>query len=121
MKKEKTNHHRHIINAKGRSLGRLAAEIASLLQGKNKADFVRYRDIGDSVLVENVEKMKITGKKIEQKVYYRHSGYFGGLKETPLKKLFKEQPAEVLKIAVFGMLPKNKLRDKMIKRLEFKK
>lgn len=111
----------HIINAEGKSLGRLAAEVAALLQGKNKTDFVRYKDMGDSVVVENVDKIKITGKKMEQKIYYRHSGYFGGLKETPLKKLFKEEPAEVLKIAVFGMLPKNKLRDKMIKRLEFKK
>jgi len=111
----------HLINAQGKSLGRLAAEVAALLQGKNKINFVRHQDMGDSVIVENVDKMKITGKKIEEKIYYRHSGYFGGLKEMPLKKLFKEQPAQVLKMAVWGMLPKNRLRDKMIKRLEFKK
>jgi large subunit ribosomal protein L13 len=72
-------------------------------------------------LVKNVDKIKLTGKKLEKKKYYRHSGYLGGLKEIPLEKLFKEKPEEVLKRAVLGMLPKNRLRKKMIKRLKFEK
>jgi large subunit ribosomal protein L13 len=100
-------------------LGRLAAEIAVLLRGKQKSDFVPYRDMGDFVIVKNVSKLRITGKKMEQKKYFYHSGYLGGLKEVPLKKLFETNPAEVLKKAVFGMLPKNKLRVEQIKRLKF--
>jgi len=110
----------HTIDATNKVLGRLATEIAVLLRGKNKPDFVPYKDMGDFVVVKNVNKIKITGKKMEQKVYYHHSGFLGGLKETPLKKLFKEKPEEVLKKAVFGMLPKNKLRAKTIKRLKIK-
>lgn len=109
----------HTIDASGQVLGRLATKIAVLLQGKQKPYFVRYQDVGDFVVVKNVEKMKITGKKIGQKKYYHHSGYLGGLKELPLKKLFKENPIEVFKKAVYGMLPKNKLRAKQIKRLKF--
>ena len=108
----------HNIDAAGKVLGRLAVEITLLLRGKEKADFAPYKDIGDFVIVKNIEKLKFTGKKMEQKKYYHHSGYLGGLKEIPLKKIFKERPAEVLKKAVFGMLPKNKLRAKMIKRLK---
>lgn len=108
----------HTINATGKVLGRLASEIAVLLEGKHKADFVPYKDMGDVVIVKNVEKIKITGKKIEQKKYFRHSEYLGGISFTPLKKIFREKPAEVLKKAVWGMLPKNKLRAKMIKRLK---
>jgi large subunit ribosomal protein L13 len=111
----------HTIDAAGKVLGRLASEIAVLLRGKQKPDFVPYKDMGDFVVVKNVEKIKITGKKLEQKKYYRHSGYLGGLKEIPLKTLFKERPAEVFKKAVLGMLPKNKLRAKMIKRLKLAK
>jgi large subunit ribosomal protein L13 len=111
----------YTIDATGKVLGRLATEIAVLLRGKHKPDFAPYKDIGDYVLVKNVEKIKLTGKKMEQKKYYRHSGYLGGLKEIPLKKLFKENSKEVLKKAVWGMLPKNKLRSKMIKRLKFAK
>jgi len=77
--------------------------------------------MGDSVVVKNVEKLKFSGKKMEQKKYYHHSGYLGGLKEKPLKVLFKENPPEVLRKAVLGMLPKNRLRAKMIKRLKFVK
>jgi large subunit ribosomal protein L13 len=109
----------HTIDATDKSLGRLAAEIAKLLRGKHKPDFAPYRDMGDFVVVKNVEKIKITGKKLKQKVYYRHSGYPGGLKQIPMGRLFKENPGEVLKKAVWGMLPKNKLRKKMIKRLKF--
>jgi len=108
----------HTIDATGKVLGRLAAQIAILLRGKHKPDFVPYKDMGDFVVVKDVGKLKITGKKMEQKKYFRHTGYLGGVKEISLKQLFKENPAEVLRKAVFGMLPKNKLRAKMIKRLK---
>jgi len=109
----------HKIDAAGQSPGRLASEIVIILRGKNKPDFESHRDTGDQVVVENVEEMKITGKKLEQKKYYKHSGYPGGLKEKSLEKLMKENPEEVLRKAVMGMLPKNKLRDRQIKRLKF--
>ncbi len=108
----------HTIDATGKVLGRLASQIAILLRGKHKPDFVPYKDMGDFVVAKNVEKLKITGKKLEEKKYFRHTGYLGGVKFIPLKKLFKEKPAEVLRKAVLGMLPKNKLRTKMIRRLK---
>jgi len=108
------------INAENRVLGRLASEIAILLQGKNKPDFEPHSDMGGVVFVENADKIKVTGRKAEQKKYYRHSGYPGGIKETPFKKSFEKDPSHVLVKAVFGMLPKNKLRSKRIKRLKFK-
>ncbi len=111
----------HTIDAKNRILGRLATEIAVLLRGKNKTEFSPNKDTGAFVIIKNIGKIKLTGKKIEQKVYYQHSGYLGGLKETPLKKLLKENPEQVLKNAVWGMLPKNRLRSEMIKRLKFEK
>jgi large subunit ribosomal protein L13 len=113
-------HKTHIIDATGKVLGRLASEIAALLRGKHKPDFAPYKDIGDFVVVKNVENLKVTGKKMEGKKYFRHSGFLGKAKFIPLKKLFKEKPAEVLRKAVYGMLPKNKLRAKMIKRLKTK-
>jgi len=106
------------IDAAGKVLGRLASEIAVILRGKQKSEFAPNKDIGDCVVVRNVEKLKFTGKKINQKKYYRHSGYLGSLKAVPLRELFKERPAEVLRKAVWGMLPKNKLRSLMIKRLK---
>ena len=109
----------HTINADGKVLGRLATEIAVLLRGKDKPNFAPYKDIDDLVVVKNVEKIKLTGKKIDQKVYYHHSGYLGGLKEIPFKKLFERDPTQILKKAVFGMLPKNRLRAQIIKRLKF--
>ncbi|MCK4520567.1 50S ribosomal protein L13 [Candidatus Parcubacteria bacterium] len=108
----------HTIDATNKVLGRLATEIAVFLRGKHKPDFTYNKDIGDFVIVKNVDKIKFTGKKIEQKVYYHHTGFMGGLKETPLKDLFEQSPGEVLKKAVFGMLPKNRLRAKIIKRLK---
>ena len=110
----------HTIDATNKVLGRLASEVAQLIRGKHKVDFAPYKDIGDSVIVKNADKIRLTGKKMEKKKYFRHTGYLGGLKETPLKKVFKEDPASVLRKAVFGMLPKNKLRSKQIKRLKFK-
>jgi len=108
----------HTIDAAGKVLGRLASEIVILLRGKQKPDFLPYKDMGDFVVVKNIDKIKLTGKKFEKKIYFRHSGYLGGLKETPLKKIFGVNPGEILKKAVLGMLPKNKLRAKQIKRLK---
>ena len=108
----------HIINAKGKVLGRLAVEIAILLRGKYKSDFVPNKDMGDFVTIEDFEKIYFSGKKLENKKYFHHSGYLGGLKETKLKELFQKNPGEVLKKAVFGMLPGNKLRANQIKRLK---
>jgi large subunit ribosomal protein L13 len=113
------NRKSHLIDATNKTLGRLASEIAVLLRGKNQTDFAPHKDMGDLVIVKNVDKLKFSGRKLEQKKYYHHSGYLGGLKEITLKKLFEKNPAEVLKKAVYGMLPKNKLRAKMIKRLKF--
>lgn len=108
----------HTIDATGKSLGRLAVEVAILLRGKQKPDFVLYKDMGDFVTVKNMEKVRITGKKLEQKIYRHHTGYPGSLKETPMKVIFAKNPGKVLRRAVLGMLPKNKLRAKQIKRLK---
>lgn len=109
----------HTIDASERSLGKIAVEIAILLRGKHKPTFVPHKDEGDFVIVKNIKKIKITGKKMSDKIYYRHTGYLGGLKEVPLEKIFKKDPGEVLKKAIWGMLPKNKLRKEQIKRLKF--
>ena len=109
----------YTIDATDKVLGRLAAEIAVLLKGKNKPEYLPNKDIGDFITVKNVDRIKISGRKIEQKKYYHHTGYLGGLKTEPLKTLFPKDPAEVLRRAVYGMLPKNKLRAKWIKRLKF--
>lgn len=108
----------HTIDAAGKILGRLATEIAVLLRGKQKTDFFPHKDMGDFVIVKNIDKIKITGKKFEKKIYYHHTGYLGGLKATPLKKIFQSDPAKVLKMAVLGMMSKNRLRAKQIKRLK---
>ncbi len=105
------------IDATNKVLGRLASEIAKILQGKHKPNFRPDKSGDEIVEVENIDKMKITGKKLKNKVYYRHSGYPGKLKKITLEELFHKDPGEVLKRAVLGMLPKNKLRKKRIKRL----
>jgi large subunit ribosomal protein L13 len=109
----------HIIDATGKVLGRLATQIAILLMGKHKPNYDPSKDMGDVVIVKNVDKIKLTGKKLEKEIYYRHSGYIGGLKEIPIKRIFEKNPEFLLKKAVYGMLPKNKLRKRMIKRLKF--
>lgn len=108
----------YTIDASGKILGRLSAEIAFLLQGKNLPGYVPYLDNGGEVTVINTSKLKVTGKKNEQKKYYRHSGYPGGLKEVAYKDIFSKDPNEVLRRAVYGMLPRNKLRSKMMRRLK---
>jgi len=109
---------KHIIDADNRILGRLAVEIADLLRGKNKPSFVPYLDVGDEVVVINTDKIRVTGKKLKQKIYYQHSGYPGGLKEITLEKALKKDSRKVVHAAVYGMLPKNKLRNKIIKKLK---
>jgi len=108
----------HIIDATNKVLGRLSTEVAILLRGKHKPDFCPNKDMGDFVVVKNIDKMRFTGRKMENKKYYRHSSYLGGLKSMTLKELFFKNPGEVLRKAVLGMLPKNKLRARQIKRLK---
>ncbi len=107
------------IDAENQPVGRLAAKIAVLLRGKQKADFKPYLEPEDVVLVKNAGRMKITGKKLDQKLYIRHSGYLGGVRTTKMKDLFLAKPQEILRKAVWGMLPKNKLRARHITRLKF--
>jgi large subunit ribosomal protein L13 len=106
-----------VIDAKGQVLGRLATQVARLLIGKDKPQFTPYLDCGDHVVVINAESIKLTGNKIDQKIYRHHSGYPGGLKEIPIKRLLQTRPEEVLREAVLGMLPKNKLRARRAKKL----
>ncbi len=110
----------HSIDAKNRNLGRLAVEISLLLRGKGRPGFAPNIDQGDFVEVKNAGEIVVTGKKMESKEYYHHTGYMGTLKKTTLGKIIKEKPTEALRKAVFGMLPDNKLRARQMKRLLFK-
>ena len=112
------NRKTHIIDATNKVLGRLATRIALTLTGKRKTNYSPNMDMGDGVIVNNISKMKFTGHKFEQKIYYHHSGYPGGLKEKKMKDIFARNPSELLKKAVYNMLPKNKLRSGRMKRLE---
>ena len=107
-----------VIDAEGQVLGRLAAQIAGLLQGKHKPGYARHMLTGDFVIVVNAEKVAITGRKREQKVYYRHTGYMGHLKETPMWKMLETHPERVLQKAIKGMLPKSSLGSQMLRRLK---
>lgn len=109
----------HTIDAFNKSPGRIAATIAVLLRGKQKADFEPHRDMGDTVVVKNVKKMKITGRKMLQKKYSRHTGFPGGLRQATMKEVMEKKPEEVLKSAVWGMLPGTRLRSLQMKRLRF--
>ena len=108
----------YIVNAEDKALGRLASRVATILSGKYKPIYVPHADVGDYVIVINAAKVRLTGKKREQKVYYHYSGYPGGLKETRLFDLMEKRPEEVIKRAVKGMLPKNKLGKKMLTKLK---
>ncbi len=99
----------YLVDAEGKTLGRIATQIADRLRGKGKAGFTPHVDTGDFVVVINAEKIAVTGKKLEQKMYYKHSGYPGGLRERTLQEQLDRQPTEVLRKAVKGMLPRNKL------------
>ena len=107
----------YVVDATGHTLGRLASEIATILRGKNKPTYTPHVDTGDYVIVVNADKIKVTGKKMDQKIYYRHSDYVGGMKETTLKEMMNKKPEDVITLAVKGMLPKGPLGRSMIKKL----
>src|SRR2546425_12693422 len=106
-----------VVDASGQVLGRLATRVARVLIGKDKPSFTPYLDSGDHVVVINADKIRMTGNKIEQKVYYSHSGYPGGLKEVPAKRVREAKPEWMVREAIIGMLPKNKLRARRLKKL----
>jgi len=108
----------YIVDAKDKVLGRLATQIAMRLRGKHKPIFTPHADTGDFIVVINAEKVALTGKKWNNKIYYRHSGYIGGLKEISAKKLLEKKPEDVLRFAVRGMLPKNSLGRRQLKKLK---
>jgi large subunit ribosomal protein L13 len=107
----------YVVDATGMTLGRLSAEVASVLRGKNKPIFTPHIDTGDYVIVINAEKIKVTGKKLDQKIYYHHSDYVGGMKEATLREKLNKKPEEVIEHAVKGMLPKGPLGREMYKKL----
>ena len=112
------NRQKHLFDAEGKILGRLATEIAKVLSGRNKIDYTPNIDGGDFVVVINADKIRVTGKKMDDKIYHRFSGYPGGISSIALKDLLKKDSRKVIQGAVYGMLPKNNLRDKMMLRLK---
>jgi large subunit ribosomal protein L13 len=118
QKKENLKRQWYLVDAKNKVLGRLAAKVARMLMGKNKVSYTPYVDGGDEIIVINAAGVALTGKKFSKKVYYKHTGYPGGLKEKTLKEFMETKPEEVIRKAVKGMLPKNKLASRMIKRLK---
>jgi large subunit ribosomal protein L13 len=108
----------YVIDAEGQTLGRLASEIARLLRGKNKAQYTPHVDVGDFVVVVNAQKVVVTGKKAEQKVYRRHSGYPGGMKETSYERMLERRPEEIVRRAVYGMMPKSRLARQQMRKLK---
>jgi len=107
-----------VVDAEGKTLGRLATEIARILRGKHKPIYTPHVDTGDYVIVVNADKVRVTGNRLDQKYYYRHSGYMGGLKAVPLRRMLETHPERVIEHAVKGMLPKNRLGRKMYKKLK---
>ncbi len=107
-----------VVDAKGAVLGRLAGQVAYRLRGKHNPLYTPHVDMGDSIIVINADKVVLTGRKMEQKKYYRHSGYIGGLTETTAKELMEKKPEDVIRFAVKGMLPKNRLGRKLLKKLK---
>ena len=107
----------YVVDATGYTLGRLASEVAKVLRGKNKPIFTPHMDCGDYVIVVNAEKIKVTGKKLDQKIYYNHSDYVGGMRETTLREMMAKKPEKVVELAVKGMLPKGSLGRSMITKL----
>ena len=107
----------YVVDATGYTLGRLASEVAKVLRGKNKPIFTPHMDCGDYVIIVNAEKVKVTDKKLDQKIYYRHSEYVGGMKETPLREMMAKKPERVVELAVKGMLPKGPLGRSMYTKL----
>ena len=107
----------YVVDATGHTLGRLASEVANVLRGKNKPIYTPHIDTGDYVIIVNADKIKVTGKKLDQKVYYSHSDYVGGMKETTLKEMMAKKPEKVVELAVKGMLPKGPLGRSMMTKL----
>lgn len=107
----------YVIDANGHTLGRLSSEIAKILRGKHKPTYTPFMDTGDYVIVVNADKIKVTGKKLDQKIYYNHSDYVGGMRETTLRDLMAKKPGEAVKLAIKGMLPKGPLGRQMITKL----
>ena len=107
----------YVVDAEGCTLGRLASGVASVLRGKNKPQFTPHVDTGDYVIIVNADKIKVTGKKMDQKIYYHHSDYVGGMKETTLKEMMAKKPEKVVELAVKGMLPKGPLGREMYTKL----
>ncbi len=107
-----------VVDAEGKTLGRLATEIAKILRGKHKPSYTPHVDTGDYVVVVNADKVRVTGKRLDQKIYYRHSGYMGGLKAVSLRRMLETHPERVIESAVKGMLPKNRLGRVMYKKLK---
>ena len=107
----------YVVDADGCTLGRLASAVASVLRGKNKPQFTPHVDTGDYVIIVNADKIKVTGKKLEQKIYYNHSDYVGGMRETTLKEMLAKKPERVIELAVKGMLPKGPLGRSMYTKL----
>jgi large subunit ribosomal protein L13 len=107
----------YVVDATGHTLGRLSSEIAKILRGKNKPIYTPHIDTGDYVIIVNAEKIKVTGKKLDQKIYYNHSDYMGGMKETTLREMMAKKPGEAIRIAIKGMLPKGPLGRQMITKL----
>lgn len=107
----------YVVDATGMTLGRLASEVAKILRGKNKPEFTPHVDTGDYVIITNAEKVKVTGRKLDQKIYYHHSDYVGGMKETTLREMLDKKPEKVVELAVKGMLPKGPLGRQMLTKL----
>jgi len=118
FKEKEINRQWLLLNAKDRVLGRLATQAASLLMGKGKTEFVRFMDIGDFVIVVNADKIRLTGRKLDQKLYRHHTGYIGHLKEESARHLMQRKPEAVVREAIVGMLPKNKLGKALAKKLK---
>ena len=117
-KKEDVEREWYVVDARGQTLGRLATHVAHMLRGKHKPIYSPSVDVGDYVIVVNAEKIHVTGRKLDQKIYYRHSGYPGGLKEITLRNQLQKHPTRVIEHAVRGMLPKNRLGRRMFKKLK---
>ena len=117
-KKEEVEHRWFLVNAEGKILGRLATELAKILKGKTKPTYTPHTDTGDFVVIINAGKLVLTGKKMQDKKYYRHTGYPGGIRETTAEKLLASKPTELIRRAVKGMLPKNSLGRQMLRKLK---
>ncbi len=108
----------HVVDADGQTLGRLATRVAELLMGKHKPTYSPHLDMGDFVIVVNASRVRVTGNKLDGKIYYRHTGYVGGIKETPLREMLERHPDRVIEKAVKGMLPRNKLAGSLLRHLK---